>query len=133
MKIGSKPTSVKKRNRKVTLSKKNILLFLFTASGFRPVVLCPNLITMRAKRRYQFVNELEQLKHSSSMKNDEANKVTMKYGKQCNHWKKRKTSQTKHSYLASVTHILVTFNFFVVKLNLIRKHEKQQVLLCSGC
>ena len=52
-----------------------ILWCLLTALGFRSIMLCPDLITLRSKGRYHFVQELEQLKHSWTMKSAAANKV----------------------------------------------------------
>ena len=68
----------KKRNKMVPLFQKIILRYLPTAVG--SVLLCPKLMTVRAKERHHLLKETEQLKHSS---NAAANKVTIKYKKQC--------------------------------------------------
>ena len=60
------------------LSENIILWYLATALRFRSVMLCPNLITLRSKGRNHLLKELEQLKHSQSMKSVAANKVTTK-------------------------------------------------------
>ena len=60
------------------LSENIILWYLPTASRFRYVMLCPNLITLRSKGRYHLLRELEKLKYSPSMKSVAANKVTTK-------------------------------------------------------
>ena len=63
------------------LPKKIILWYLPTASGFRSVMLCPSLMTVRAERRYHLLKEQEQLKHSSNEIGATTNKVTTKYKK----------------------------------------------------
>ena len=66
-----------------TLSEKIILWYLRTTSGFKSVMLCPNLKTAGANGRYHLLKELEHLEHSSSAKGTPANKFTTEYKKQC--------------------------------------------------
>ena len=55
----------KKFNKMVPLSKKSILWYLHTASGFQSMMLYPNMVTMHAKKRYHL--PVTQLKQSTNM------------------------------------------------------------------
>ena len=63
----------------VPFPKKIILCYLPTTSW--SLMLCPNLITVRAKGKNHLFKEVEQLKHSSSTKNAVAYNVTTRFKK----------------------------------------------------
>ena len=55
-------------NTLVTLTEKIILWYLPSASRFRSVMLCSNLLTVYGKGKYNLLKELDQLKHSPTTK-----------------------------------------------------------------
>lgn len=69
----------------ITLSENFILCYLPTALGFQFVIVCPNSMILRAKRRHYLLKELEQSKDSRSTKSAAANRVTRKYKIQFHH------------------------------------------------
>ena len=65
-------------NTLVTLTEKIILWYLPTASRFRFVMLCSNLLTVYGKGKYNLLKELDQLKHSPTTKSVVVNNVNNK-------------------------------------------------------
>ena len=75
-------------------------------------------MTVREKGRYKLLKKAERLKHVSSTKNTAANKATKKYKKQCQMLQllsKKKNKLENYWYLASTTHISLTFQVFCCK------------------
>lgn len=107
--------------RMVTLSEKIIWWYLPTALGFRSVMLCSNLMIVRAKGRCP--------SYSRNYKNHGVRKTLLqiklpqnkKSGVKCCNQRGKTKSQTNYRYLASNTHILPTAENIFLNLKFLRK------------